>query len=59
MAADAPVVIAAQADFAALLARLTRKADAIAQARAAQRAGGVSPRRWRSARLLWPLFGQE
>lgn len=59
MAADAPVVIAAQADFAALLARLTRKADAIAQARAAQRAQRASPRRWRSARLLWPLFGQE
>ncbi|GAO54944.1 hypothetical protein [Novosphingobium sp. MD-1] len=52
-------MIAAQADFAALLARLTRKADAIAQARAAQRAQGASPRRWRSARLLWPLFGQE
>ena len=59
MAAGTPVVIEAQADFAGLLARLTRKAEAIAQARAARRAQGVSPRRWRSARLLWPLFGQE
>lgn len=48
-------MIAASADFAALAARLTAKARALAEARTARR---DDPRRWRKARLLWPLFAK-
>lgn len=47
--------------FAALAARLTAKAAALAAARsetaALTRRG--DPARWRKARLLWPLFTGE
>ena len=44
------------------VARLTARATALAEARAAaallaRRGGGE--RRWRSAQLLWPLFGKD
>lgn len=50
----------AQSPFAALAARLTAKADAIARARAVSIAlkRRSKDRHWRSARLVWPLFGQ-
>lgn len=45
-------------DFAALAARLAEKARSLAEARAQALAlqGRNDPLRWRSARLLWPLF---
>jgi len=45
----------------ALAARLARKAEALARAHAASRllARRGDPRRWRSARLLWPLFTKD
>jgi hypothetical protein len=46
-------MIRSGADFAALAARLADKARALAEARAEVR---KSATRWRSARLLWPLF---
>ena len=42
---------------AALASRLADNARRIAQARAAARAIGA--RRWRRARLLWPLFVED
>jgi hypothetical protein len=40
-----------------LAARLARKASAIAQAAVASRKlNPTDPARWRSARLLWPVF---
>jgi len=54
-------MIRSGADFAALAARLADKARALAEARAEARAEvrkgrRASTDRWRSARLLWPLF---
>ena len=45
-----------------LIARLTARATTLAEARGAaallaRRGGGE--RRWRSSRLLWPLFGKD
>lgn len=53
-------MIEAQSPFAALAARLTAKADAIAKARLASATlkRRDEARHWRSARLVWPLFGQ-
>lgn len=60
MAPDTAVVIKAQSPFVALAARLTPKAEVIANAR---RATAATKRRdeaahWRNASLVWPLFGQ-
>ncbi len=48
----------ANTSFDALAARLEQKARAIAEAAARSSSLGKSanPARWRSARLLWPLF---
>lgn len=43
--------------FARLAARLLARARALAAERAQIRQG--NPRRWRDARLLWPLFGKD
>lgn len=43
-------MIAAQADFAALAARLAARARALAERRR---------RNWRDARFLWPLFTKD
>jgi hypothetical protein len=43
----------AKTDFDALAQRLAAKAEALAKARIARR---HTRQRWRSARLLWPLF---
>lgn len=47
--------------LAALTARLARRAARLAEARAenAVRARRRDPRRWRSARLLWPTFAED
>lgn len=52
-------MIAANADFAGLVARLKQRAARIGKARAIETASAGDPRRWRSASLLWPLFGME
>ncbi|MGN6499190.1 MAG: hypothetical protein ACTHKM_03475 [Tsuneonella sp.] len=46
---------------ASFAARLAAKAAKLAAARAEERrlAGAADPRRWRSARLLWPLLGDR
>lgn len=46
------------AGFAPVATRLAGRAQAIAQAAATDRQGQIrsDPARWRSARLLWPLF---
>lgn len=53
-------MIEAEADFASLTARLTGKVRTLAvthiAARALARRGDA--RRWRRARLLWPLFAK-
>lgn len=46
-------MIESNADIDALAQRLTAKAEALAKARIAR---GRTNQRWRSARLLWPLF---
>lgn len=53
-------MIETKSPFTALTARLTAKAAAIARARAASAAGKRrdEANHWRSARLVWPLFGQ-
>lgn len=50
-----------RASFAALAARLTAKAAALAITRteSAARKRRGDPARWRKARLLWPLFTGE
>ncbi len=50
---------AAKADFAGLRLRLLAKARALGEARAAGLATQASPAKWRSAALLWPLFGKD
>lgn len=42
-------------------ARLASKARRLAEAQAEERRRAIiaDPRRWRSARLLWPLFGDR
>lgn len=45
--------------FAALEQRLLAKARALAEARARARMIRSSVERWRSARLLWPLFAKD
>lgn len=52
-------MIEARADVAGLVRRLTAKAEALAKARAAMLAQGMSAARWRKAGLLWPLFGKD
>ena len=54
LAGAAPVT--PPADFARLAAALTRHAERLAQARAAERRAGDA--RSRSPRLLWPSFGE-
>lgn len=49
-------MIAAGTDFAALAARLARRAAALADARLRTRSLGGDESRWRRAGLLWPLF---
>lgn len=49
-------MIAAGTDFAALAARLTRRAGALAVARLRMRGLGSDESRRRRAGLLWPLF---
>ncbi|GGN43752.1 hypothetical protein GCM10011349_08240 [Novosphingobium indicum] len=53
-------MIEAEADFASLTARLTGKARTLAVAHIAARALARrgDARRWRRARLLWPLFAK-
>jgi hypothetical protein len=60
MATDAAAVIEGQSPFAALAARLTAQAEAIARARSAMAAlkRRDTDRHWRDARLVWPLFGK-
>ena len=62
MAADAAGMsaLSANARFTDLAARLTARAQALAQARATQAslARKADPARWRRAALLWPLFTQ-
>lgn len=50
----------AERGFVALAQDLTRKAAALAEAEAARRVleDRRDPRRWRDARLVWPLFAQ-
>jgi hypothetical protein len=58
MAADARGMITARiAGAAALAARLTDTARRLAEARVEARRSGA--RRWRHARLLWPLLAKE
>lgn len=53
------IVTDADAAFAALAGRLRQQAVALAEASRRARALGVGdPRKWRSADLLWPLFGK-
>lgn len=56
--AAAVIAVSTEPDFAALGAALERQAKAIAEARAedAQLGRTAPAQRWRSARLLWPLF---
>lgn len=49
----------ATTDFADLQQRLLARAKALAAARAASLAARHSPAKWRSAALLWPLFGKD
>lgn len=42
-----------------LVQRLIEKAEALAKARAVMMARRRDARRWRKARLLWPLFGED
>ena len=44
-------------DFARLTAALTRHAERLVRARAAARRAGDA--KWRSPRLLWPVFAGE
>lgn len=54
-------MIAARIGFDALAARLAARAAKLAQAHVAGRvlASRRDERRWRSAALVWPLFGRE
>lgn len=51
------MITARQARGAGLAARLAARALAMARAENALRARRGDGRRWRQARLLWPLFG--
>ena len=51
------MIAARIAGGATLAARLAGQARRVAEARAAARRAGA--RRWRRARLLWPLFAKE
>lgn len=53
-------MIEAHSSFAALAARLVRRADALARARAESATPNPrdDARHWRDSRLVWPLFGQ-
>jgi hypothetical protein len=53
------MMIETAVDFGTLAARLTAKAGELARARAVLMARRRDGRRWRTASLLWPLFGQE
>jgi hypothetical protein len=45
--------------FERLAARLTARAEALAEAAAVEKARPGDPLRWRDARLLWPLFTKD
>jgi hypothetical protein len=47
------------ADVDALLARMTAAARKLGEARAMATVEQTRAGKWRKARLLWPLFGQE
>jgi len=51
--------ISVSTNFAALQAKLARRAARLAEVRTAIATSTASPAKWRKARLLWPLFGQE
>lgn len=53
------MMIETAVDFGTLAARLTAKAGELARARTVLMSRRRDARRWRSAGLLWPLFGQE
>ncbi|MCX7284211.1 MAG: hypothetical protein NTX28_09235 [Novosphingobium sp.] len=59
MAADAHRMIEASTQIGPLVQRLVEKAEALAKARAVTMARRRDARRWRKARLLWPLFGED
>jgi len=52
-------MIEARADIAALSARLTAQAAQLARSRTIMMKRRRDELRWRSAGLLWPLFGLE
>ncbi len=52
-------MIEADMQIGPLVQRLVRKAEALAKARAVMMARRRDARRWREARLLWPLFGKD
>jgi len=52
-------MIDASADIAGLSARLTAQAAQLARSRTILIKRRRDERRWRSAALLWPLFGLE
>lgn len=52
-------MISASAATGALARRLIEKAAGLAKARAVMIVRGEDARKWRKARLLWPLFGEE
>lgn len=52
-------MIEAHADLGAIAQRLVAQAEALARARAVMIARRRDARRWRKARLLWPLFGED
>jgi hypothetical protein len=62
VAKDAAVIDARiEPASAAFVARLVARAERIARAQAEEsvRATGRDPWRWRTPRLLWPLFGKD
>lgn len=52
-------MISATAATGELARRLTDRAEVLAKARAVLIARRRDARRWRKARLLWPLFGEN
>ncbi|MCW1383211.1 hypothetical protein OLX02_10290 [Novosphingobium sp. KCTC 2891] len=52
-------IIGIRADLAGLERRLREKAQALGARRADAVRLGPSPRKWRAAALLWPLFGKD
>ncbi|MFM6829267.1 MAG: hypothetical protein ACKOVA_02850 [Novosphingobium sp.] len=52
-------MITADTNIGEIARRLTDNASALAKVRAVMIARRKDARRWRSAGLLWPLFGQD